>query len=101
MSDLIERAKDYATDWNGEPMKDLEPAKGDPTAGFMREVAHRIEADAARIAGLQALVRAAFSEGFSMGNSLHPNHGETAHKVHDAWDASASRAVLAKGERDE
>ena len=33
-----------ATDWNGEQMPDGEPAKGDPTAGELREAADIIDA---------------------------------------------------------
>jgi len=41
--DLVARLREHATDWNGEQMPDGEPAKGDPTAGLMREAAAEIE----------------------------------------------------------
>lgn len=43
MSDIVERLREHATDWNGEQMPDLEPAKGDPTAGMLRHAADAIE----------------------------------------------------------
>jgi hypothetical protein len=43
MSDIVERLREHATDWNGEQMPDLEPAKGDPTAGMLRHAGDVIE----------------------------------------------------------
>lgn len=40
--DIVERLLDHATDWNGEQMPDIEPAKGDPTAGTLRAAAGEI-----------------------------------------------------------
>ena len=40
--DLIERLEEHATDWDGSQMPDIEPAKGDPTAGTLRAAAARI-----------------------------------------------------------
>jgi hypothetical protein len=40
---IVERLREHATDWNGEQMPDLEPAKGDPTAGTLREAAALIK----------------------------------------------------------
>lgn len=42
-NDLVKRLREHATDWDGMQMPDLEPAKGDPTAGTLREAADRIE----------------------------------------------------------
>lgn len=42
-SDIVKRLREHATDWNGQKMADGEPAKGDPTAGFLREVANIVE----------------------------------------------------------
>lgn len=51
---IAERLREHATDWNGQPMADGEPAKGDPTAGLVRAAADQIdrltkERDAARL----------------------------------------------------
>lgn len=58
--DIVERLREHATDWNGEQMPDLEPAKGDPTAGMLRHAADAIEslrAENARLTeGRDALV---------------------------------------------
>lgn len=43
MTDITERLRWHATDWDGRQMPDLEPAKGDPTAGTLREAADEIE----------------------------------------------------------
>ena len=43
-NDIVQRLREHATDWNGQQMADGEPAKADPTAGFLREAADRIEA---------------------------------------------------------
>lgn len=60
--DIVERLREHATDWNGEQMPDLEPAKGDPTAGMLRHAADAIEslrAENARLTeGRDALVEA-------------------------------------------
>lgn len=50
--DLIERLREHATDWDGRQMPDLEPAKGDPTAGTLREAADLIATLQAREAEL-------------------------------------------------
>lgn len=43
MDDIVGRLREHAADWNGEQMPDLEPAKGDPTAGVLRHAADEIE----------------------------------------------------------
>ena len=43
-NDLVKKLRKHATDWNGQQMADGEPAKSDPTAGFLRKVADFIEA---------------------------------------------------------
>ena len=55
--DLIERAHEHATDWNGQQMPDLEPAKGDPTAGFMRAMADRLQALSAEVERLKEALK--------------------------------------------
>ena len=52
MTDLASILRGHATDWNGEQMPDLEPAKGDPTAGLMRAAAGMIENLSARLTTL-------------------------------------------------
>lgn len=54
MDDIVERLREHATDWNGEQMPDLEPAKGDPTAGTLRYAADAIESLRAENARLTA-----------------------------------------------
>lgn len=39
MTDLEATLREHATDWDGRQMPDLEPAKGDPTAGTLRAAA--------------------------------------------------------------
>lgn len=54
MASLVERLREHATDWDGRQMPDAEPAKGDPTAGTLRQAADRItalEAEIERLAG--------------------------------------------------
>src|SRR3546814_19396168 len=52
--ELIERLREHATDWNGDQMPGIEPAKGYPTAGTMRLAADRIKALSERVAELEA-----------------------------------------------
>ncbi len=40
--DIVQRLREHATDWDGKQMPDLEPAKGDPTAGTLRQAADEI-----------------------------------------------------------
>ena len=68
---LVERLREHATDWNGEQMPDLEPAKGDPTAGFLREAAttiatlrERVKVLEAGLAEIDGCFQAAYAEGF-------------------------------------
>lgn len=42
-AELIERLREHATDWNGEQMPDLEPAKSDPTAATLRQAATELQ----------------------------------------------------------
>jgi len=53
-NDIVQRLREHATDWNGQQMADGEPAKADPTAGFLREAADRIEALEAEVRRLNA-----------------------------------------------
>lgn len=46
---LCARLEEHATDWNGVQMPDAEPAKGDPTAGALRQAASLIRSLAGRV----------------------------------------------------
>src|SRR3546814_19476652 len=52
--ELIERLREHATDWKGDQMPGIEPAKGYPTAGTMSLVAARIKALSVLLAELDA-----------------------------------------------
>ena len=58
-AELIAKLREHATDWDGRQMPDLEPAKGDPTAGTLRESAARLaslSAEVERLIGYYAQV---------------------------------------------
>src|SRR3546814_14986249 len=59
--ELIERLREHATDWNGDQMPGIEPAKGYPTAGTMRLAADRIKALSERVAELEAGVAKSYN----------------------------------------
>src|SRR3546814_6239502 len=59
--ELIERLREHATDWNGDQMPGIEPAKGYPTAGTMRLAADRIKALSERVAALEAGVEKSYN----------------------------------------
>lgn len=54
MASLVERLREHATDWDGRQMPDAEPAKGDPTAGTLRQAADRITTLEAELAAMKA-----------------------------------------------
>jgi len=49
VDELCARLEEHATDWNGVQMPDAEPAKGDPTAGALRQAASLIRSLAVRV----------------------------------------------------
>jgi polyhydroxyalkanoate synthesis regulator phasin len=53
MTDITEKLRWHSIDWDGKQMPDLEPAKGDPTAGTMREAADEIERLREQVLALQ------------------------------------------------
>lgn len=57
MSDIVERLREHATDWNGEQMVDGEPAKGDPKAGLLRSAADLITSLRAELERKDAALR--------------------------------------------
>ncbi len=59
IKELVKRLLEHATDWNGQQMPDLEPAKGDPTAGTVRSAALALEAMAGEVGRLRQLLNAA------------------------------------------
>jgi hypothetical protein len=85
--DLIARLREHATDWDGSQMPDLEPAKGDPTAGDLRAAADLIERLTSAPAGEDAGDMAAF--GASDGACYH----------YPGADQQSERAAYCRGAR--
>lgn len=96
---LIARLREHATDWNGEQMPDAEPAKGDPTAGLMREAAARVavleaerDALAARLAAVREAVEAMKRACEQTATRVNRSDGTRAYSL-GKWDAA--RAIFA------
>jgi len=79
---IEQRLRDCATDWNGEQMPDNEPAKGDPTAGTLREAADLI----ASLRAEREVLREVFAH-LDKASGDAPGHG---HKIPGIWDNDIS-----------
>lgn len=101
MDDIVERLREHATDWNGEQMPDLEPAKGDPTAGMLRHAADAVESLRAENARLteerDALVEAAE---YLIGQFKKVSRGVAVRDLDEALGAYDSAIAKVKGGTD-
>lgn len=98
MSDIVERLEEHATDWDGQPMPDAEPAKGDPTAGLLREAARNIRLERTLRDNLARANTEAAAEIERLRAALREIADNDSYYGADAWDAGYEAGLRANAE---